>query len=41
LLTTVEKWVTHQIGRVIGHEAMLPALVMVVGMSQLLSPSGG
>jgi hypothetical protein len=41
LLTTVEKWVTHQIGRVIAHEAMLPALVMVAGMSQLLSPSGG
>jgi hypothetical protein len=41
LLTTVEKWVTYQIGRAIGRKAMLPALVMVVGMSQLLSPSGG
>jgi hypothetical protein len=40
LLTTLEKWVTHQIGGVIGHEAMPPALVMVAGMSQLRSRSG-
>jgi hypothetical protein len=40
LLTKVEKWVTHQIGRVIDPEAIPPALVMVAGMSQLLSRSG-